>query len=63
LQFLEQRLAAVTESAANLIAQLRELHELREQIRKAQLSAGRRRLDRENKVDFKKPAGGPAGST
>jgi hypothetical protein len=46
MSLLEQRLAAVTENAANLIAQLRELHDLREQIRKAQLSAGRRRLDR-----------------
>jgi DNA/RNA endonuclease G (NUC1) len=32
---LEQRIAAVIDSTANLIAQLRELDELREQVRKA----------------------------
>jgi len=36
---LQQRLAAVTDTAANLKAQLFELERLREQIRKALLSA------------------------
>ena len=36
---LQQRIAAVTDMRANLIAQLRELDRLREQVRKAQLSA------------------------
>ena len=36
---LEQRLAAITGTAANLKAQLFELERLREQIRKALLSA------------------------
>jgi hypothetical protein len=38
-----QRLAAITDATANLIAQLRELDELREQVRKAELSARRSR--------------------
>jgi hypothetical protein len=41
--FLQQRLAAVTDVTANLIAQLSELNELRERLRKAQLSARRTR--------------------
>jgi hypothetical protein len=36
---LQRRIAAVTDTTANLIAQLRELDRLREQVRKAQLSA------------------------
>src|SRR5712672_474222 len=36
---LQQRIAAVTDTTANLIAQLRELDRLREQVRKALLSA------------------------
>jgi hypothetical protein len=40
---LQQRLAAVTDAAANLIAQLCELNELRDRVRKAQLSARRSR--------------------
>jgi hypothetical protein len=35
----ETRLSVVTGAAANLIAQLAELNELRERVRKAQLSA------------------------
>ena len=35
----EMRLSVVTGAAANLIAQLSELNELREQVRKAQLAA------------------------
>jgi hypothetical protein len=37
------RLSVVANSAANLMAQLSELHELRERVRKAQLSARRSR--------------------
>jgi hypothetical protein len=33
-----QRLAAVTDASANLIVQLRELNELRERVRKAELA-------------------------
>ena len=36
---LQQRIAAVTDMRANLIGQLRELDRLREQVRKAELSA------------------------
>jgi hypothetical protein len=38
---LQRRTAAVTEMAANLVAQLRELDQLREQVRNALLSAKR----------------------
>jgi hypothetical protein len=38
---LQRRIAALTHSTANLIAQLRELDRLREQVRKAQLSSKR----------------------
>jgi len=43
MSFLQQRLAAVTDVAATLIAQLSELNELREQVRKAQLTVRRTR--------------------
>jgi hypothetical protein len=43
---LQDRLTAVTESAANLVAQLTELNHLREQVRKAQLFQLRNRCDR-----------------
>ncbi len=36
---LQRRLAALTATAAGLIAQLRELNQLRERVRKAQLTA------------------------
>jgi hypothetical protein len=39
----EARLSVVTGAAANLIAQLAELNELRERVRKAELSARRSR--------------------
>jgi hypothetical protein len=42
---LHQRLAAVTDRTANLTAQLRELNELRERVRKAELALGSRRAD------------------
>jgi prefoldin subunit 5 len=41
---IQRRIAAVSDSAAHLVAQLRELDELREQVRKAlQLRAPRRK--------------------
>jgi len=44
---LQQRLAAITHTTANLIVQLRELDRLRERVRKAQLLARRsRQIDR-----------------
>jgi hypothetical protein len=39
-----QRLAAITDTTAKLIAQLRELNELREQVRKAELAHRSMRL-------------------
>jgi hypothetical protein len=47
MSLLQQRLAAVTESAANLIAQLSELNRLRERVRRAELAraAGRPQND------------------
>jgi hypothetical protein len=41
-----QRLAAITDMNANLIAQLRELQGLRERVRKAELARRSRRVDR-----------------
>jgi len=38
---LQRRIAAVTNSTANLVAQLHELDQVREQVRKASLSAKR----------------------
>jgi len=43
---VQQRLAAVAETAANLKAQLRELDRLRDQVRKAQLLAPEMSADR-----------------
>jgi hypothetical protein len=58
---LHFRLAAITETnlsvsraAANLIAQLRELNDLREQVREAQLSPRRSRR-RDNTKKMRKP--------
>jgi hypothetical protein len=36
---LQQRIAVITDTKANLVAQLRELDRLREQVRKALLAA------------------------
>jgi hypothetical protein len=47
-----QRLAAFTDATANLKAQLRELNELREQVRKAELSARRSRPISRRKMTF-----------
>jgi hypothetical protein len=38
---LQRRVTAITNSTANLVAQLRELDQVREQVRKALLSAKR----------------------
>jgi hypothetical protein len=48
-----QRLTAITDATANLVAQLRELKELREQVRKAELSARRSRPISRRKITFK----------
>ena len=48
MRSLQQRIAAVTNMRANLIARLRELDRLREEVRKAQSSARRLRLKRRN---------------
>jgi len=55
-----QRLEAVTDASAKLIAQLRELEGLRERVRKAELARGSRRVDRRKRmrirrVDRRKP--------
>ena len=51
-----QRLAAVTEAAASLIAQLSELNKLRDQVRKAELA--RRSMLLESKSQFTPPLSG-----
>jgi hypothetical protein len=43
--------AALTDATANLIAQLHELNELREQVRKAELSAGRSKIAADRSMD------------
>jgi hypothetical protein len=43
MHLLQQRLAAVTGATANLVARLCELNQLRERVRKAELSARRTR--------------------
>ena len=47
-----QRLAAITDATGNLIAQLRELNELREQVRKAEVLARRSRPISRRKKTF-----------
>jgi hypothetical protein len=50
LSSIQERIATVTDSTSNLIAQLRELDRLRESVRKAQLSAEEaRRIDHKKK--------------
>jgi hypothetical protein len=64
---VQRRLAAVSGAAANLIAQLDELNELRERVRKAQLLVRRPRRTNQQKsadlarVDGSWPARGPFG--
>jgi len=52
----DTRLAIVSDTAANLIAQLSELNELRERVRKAELSARRsQRIDRKRTREKRPP--------
>jgi len=51
-----QRLAAISDATANLTAQLRELNELREQVRKAEEAQRSLRLERRSQLT-------PSGST
>jgi hypothetical protein len=46
MRSLQRRLEAVTDTNANLIAQLRELEGLRERVRKAELARRSRRTNR-----------------
>jgi hypothetical protein len=56
---LQRRLASVIDTTANLIAQLRELNQLRERVRKAQLSARRpRRIDNRKRTRAVNRTGG-----
>jgi len=51
----DTRLVIVTDTAANLIAQLSELNELRERVRKAELSARRSRpVDRRRRTRIRR---------
>jgi hypothetical protein len=53
---LQRRIAAIADTTANLIAQLSELEELREQVREALLSAnGAPRLERRNETGAMPP--------
>ena len=45
-----RRLAAVIDTTANLIAQLRELEGLRERVRKAELARRSRQIDRRKRT-------------
>jgi hypothetical protein len=56
VSLLQQRLAAITDTAANLKAQLFELERLREQIRKALLSAENSRTETAERT-LRYPAG------
>jgi hypothetical protein len=51
---LRWRLEAVTDAAANLIAQLRELEGLRERVRKAELARRSRRVDRRRRTRIRR---------
>lgn len=50
MRSLQWRLEAVTDTTANLIAQLRELEGLRERVRKAELARRSRRVDRRKRT-------------
>jgi hypothetical protein len=50
MRSLQWRLETVTDTTANLIAQLRELAGLRERIRKAELARRSRRVDRRKRT-------------
>ena len=49
-----QRLEAVTDASAKLIAQLRELEGLRERVRKAELARRSRRVDRRKRTRIRR---------
>ena len=49
-----QRLAAITDTTANLIAQLRELEGLRERVSKAELARRSRRVDRRKRTRIRR---------
>jgi hypothetical protein len=51
---LQWRLEAVTDTTANLIAQLRELEGLRERVRKAELARRSRRVDRRKRARIRR---------
>ena len=51
---LPWRLEAVTDAAANLIAQLRELEGLRERVRKAERARRSRRVDRRKRTPIRR---------
>jgi hypothetical protein len=52
----DTRLAIVTDAAANLMTQLSELNEMRERVRKAELSARpTQRIDRKKRMREKRP--------
>jgi hypothetical protein len=48
------RLAAITDTNANLIAQLRELQGLRERVRKTELARRSRRIDRRKRTRIRR---------
>lgn len=50
MSFLQQRLAALTDTSANLVAQLSELNRLRDRVRTAQLAARRSRRTQSRKT-------------
>ena len=51
---LQWRPEAVTDTFANLIAELRELEGLRERVRKAELARGSRRVDRRKRTRIRR---------
>jgi hypothetical protein len=51
---LQWRLETVTDTTANLIAQLRELERLRERVRKAELARRSRRADRRKRARIRR---------
>jgi hypothetical protein len=51
---LYHNLAAVTNTAANLIAQLSELNRLRERVRKAELTRRSRQVDRRKRTRIRR---------
>jgi hypothetical protein len=55
MRSLERRLAAFTDSTANLIAQLRELDRLRERVRKAELTRRSPQVDRRKRTRIRRP--------